>query len=116
MNEQARRPLPKFNVKLAEQFGITPGEPDQREYVHVSIDQVPTPPMVQSPNTPRPEQSGLSLDDTVMHVLAEEMDELATRLERYGVAFPTAHRQQMVDTAMALLSGVMSAGTAVSRR
>ena len=43
------------------------------------------------------------------------MDDLAVRLERFGVHFSTAMQQEMVDIGMALLAGLVGGGT-IARR
>lgn len=113
MTERARRPLPKYNTELAEQFGITPGEPEQRELV--KVDRIPDPPEVRA-STPRSQQAQLNSEDAAVNVIREEMDELAVRLERFGVTLTVAHRQQLVDTTIALLSGMIAGGGAFRGR
>lgn len=113
MAEHARRPLPKYNAELAEQFGITPGEPGQRELV--KVDRIPDPPQVQAQSARR-NQSELNSEDAAVNVIREEMDELAVRLERFGVILSVPMRQQLVDTTIALLSGMIAGGGAFRGR
>lgn len=117
--EHPRRPALKFNRELATQFGIDPNTPDPpRELVHV--DRIPIPPDVaidaqaKRGVTAAPTAERADVEDTIIHVIAEEMDELAERLERYHVTLSTAARQQLIDTALALLGGSISTGGAIA--
>lgn len=118
-DERQRRPLPRYNTELAAQFGITPGEPFQRETVRV--DSIPTPPSTESmPPAATQAASGdaaspdaapaRSLDDAVAMIVSEEAAELGARLRAIGIPFPSPHEQQIIDTAMALVSGAIAAG------
>lgn len=119
MTEHVRRPALRFNRELATQFGIDPDTPDPpRELVRV--DEIPTPPPVAADamamrRTPTAAPA-VDIESAVLHILAEEMDELAMRLDKYGIAFPSPARQQMVDTALALLGGAIApSGTLAGR-
>jgi hypothetical protein len=117
--ERRGHPALKFNAKLAEAFGITPGADPPRETVRAAS--LPDPPGVEAPGAPAPErEQPLNLDETVLHILKDEMGELGTRLSRYGVSFTDAMQQDMTDHAFALLGsatwGVRMTGGAVARR
>lgn len=108
--ERERRPLPKYNRELAEQFGIDPGVPDAPRQT-IRVDSIPTPTEVQAPRSARPAQAHVNLEEAVLNILKEEMDELSIRLERFGVSFNSSMQQEMVDFAMAVLSGMAGGGT-----
>jgi hypothetical protein len=113
------RPALKYNQELADQFGIVPGAPEQRETV--KVDHIPDPPGTYAPPlqenqaAQRNQIQGRVTEDDIVNAVREEMDELAARLERFGLNFSVPCRQQMVDTAMVLLSG-MGGGGAVPGR
>lgn len=119
MTEHVRRPALRFNRELATQFGIDPDTPDPpRELIRV--DEIPTPPPAAADamamrRTPAAAPA-VDIESAVLHILAEEMDELAARLERYSIAFPSPARQQMVDTALALLGGAIAPGGTLAGR
>ena len=107
-----RRPALKVNKALAERFGIDPDQPDPpRETVKVDIASLPDPPGAVIQAIVPGKLPPLDAETAIVHVITEEMDELAVRLERFGVNFDTSRRQQMIDTAMALLAGVSPGGT-----
>lgn len=131
-----RRPALKVNRQLAERFGIDPDRPDPPREM-VKVDSLPDPPgtiepvaasasasasagpvtvataAAQSPS-PSPTPPPIDLEETILHILAEEMDELAARLAPFNISLDTSARQQLVDTAMALLAGAVRAGGAIS--
>lgn len=131
-----RRPALKVNRQLAERFGIDSDRPDPPREM-VKVDSLPDPPRTiepvaesasasagpvtvataaaQSPSpSPSPLPIDLDLEETILHILAEEMDELAARLAPFNISLDTSARQQLVDTAMALLAGAVRAGGAIS--
>ena len=109
MPEHERRPALRYNRELAEQYGIDPGIPDPpRETVKVDV--IPDPVEVQAPNTVRPMQSHMNLEETVVNVIKEELGELAVRLDRFGVLLTAGHQQDLLDYAMALLGGLIGGG------
>lgn len=99
---------------MAEQYGINPDIPDPPRET-IKVDHLPDPPDVIAPNTARPQQGQVNLEDSVVNVLKEELEELAVRLQRFGVNLNPAMQQDMLDHAMALLSGFVGGG-AISRR
>jgi hypothetical protein len=113
------RPALKFNQELADQFGIVPGPPEPRETV--KVERIPDPPgtyaapVNENQVAPRNQVQGRVTEDDIVNVIREDMDELAARLEKFGLNFSVPCRQQMVDTAMVLLSG-MGGGGAVPGR
>ena len=113
-NDPRRRPALTPRRELVERYGIDPSQEDHpREVVHV--DHIPTPPLVEAPNTARPTQARLTLEDTVAAVLRDEFDDLAVRLERYGVALSPSQQQDLIDYSMALLAGAVSGGATARR-
>jgi hypothetical protein len=109
-----RRPALRYNKELAEQYGINPDIPDAPRET-VKVDYIPDPPEVKAQNTARPEQSHLNLEEAVIGVLKEELQELAVRLDRFGVQLTSAMQQDMLDHSMALLGGFVGGG-AIGRR
>lgn len=105
----------KFNTELAEQFGITPGADPPRELV--KVDHIPTPPDTENPVAPDRKGNPVeeSPDDAIANVLREEMDELSTRLRRFGVHFNPSQQQTVVDYTMSVLAGY-GGGGAIARR
>lgn len=114
MSEPYRRPPLRFRPELAEQYGIHPDLPDPPRET-VKVDSLPDPPLVEAPNTARPEQANLGREDVVANVLKEEFSELAVRLERFGVLLSPSMQQEMFDFSMAVLGGIVGGG-AISRR
>jgi len=111
--EPQRRPALKFNQELAEQFGITPGADAPREVVVAA--ELPDPPLMEhAPAAPKRE-TPLNVEEAVLQVMREEFDELAVRLDRFGVRLEPAMRQEMVDHAFAVLGGYALGGTLVRR-
>ena len=118
--QHARRPALKYNHDLAARFGIDPEAPTERETIGGDLASLPDPPGVGLLASTQAASVGPATpvrvtEDAIVHVIAEEMDELAARLSVYGIDFPTAARQQMVDTAMALLAGVRPGGALSGR-
>jgi hypothetical protein len=113
--EEVRRghPAMKYNKEIAEQFGIVPGPDPPRELVQVQS--IPVPPDVEQATARGHAVSDQVPEDSIANVLREEAQELSSRLERYGVAFPPQAQQQLVDYAMAILSGYVGGG-AIARR
>ena len=104
----------KFNNELAEQFDITPGQDPPRETVQV--DHIPTPVEVADATRGRKQEAvELGSEDRVANIVAEEMDELGTRLEKFGVRFDAGQKQTVVDYAMSVLAGY-GGGGAIGRR
>jgi hypothetical protein len=104
----------KYRPELAERYGINPDIPDPPRET-VKVDYLPDPPEVQAPNTARPQQAQINLEESVIGVIREEFDELRIRLERFGVQLTPAMQQDMLDHTMALLAGFVGGG-AISRR
>jgi hypothetical protein len=114
--EEPRRghPAMKFNQELADQFGIIPGADPPREVVKVAA--LPDPPPAIVPGGPAPSrEQPLNIDEIAVNILKEEAQELAVRLNRYGVAFNAMMQQEMVDHGMALLSGLVGGGARARR-
>jgi len=113
--ERRGHPAMKFNQELAEQFGITPGADPPRELVKVA--HIPTPPDVEQPTAP--DRKGNPVEENpeelIVNVLREEMDELSTRLKRFGVHFNPSQQQTVVDYTMSVLAGY-GGGGAIARR
>lgn len=114
MNEPQRRPALRFRQELAEQYGIRPDIPDPPRET-VKVDSLPDPPNVEAPHTARPEQAQINREEAVANVLKEEFQELAVRLDRFGVALSALMQQELFDFSMALLGGMVGGG-AISRR
>lgn len=51
----------------------------------------------------------------IVNVIREEMDELAVRLDRFGVQLTVAGREQLVDTTFAILGGYGGGGAIPGR-
>lgn len=119
---RARARTLKFNKEAAEAFGIDPTQDPPRELVRV--DSLPDPPATEviQAAAPRHRQAApvVNLDEAVLNILREEMDELATRLERFGVAFPPAMKQDTVDHIFGMMismaGGQTVGGGALARR
>jgi hypothetical protein len=94
---------------MAEQYGINPDVPDPPRET-VKVDHIPDPPEVQAQGSARPTQAHINVEEAVSTVLKEEMEELAVRLDRFGISLNTAMQQDLVDYAMALLGGFVSGG------
>ena len=115
----ARSRVLQGSAKMAEQYGIT--DDFVRETVHVA--ELPTPPateIVQTAQKRNEPQAKVAPEQILMMILGEEADELATRLERYGIPFTPNMKQDFVDhcfTLIALaLQGQMVGGGAIGRR
>src|SRR6266478_7098410 len=85
---RARARSLKANPELAEAYGI--GEDPPRELVRV--DSLPDPPATEvieaaAPRHRRQPSTNVNVDEAVLNILRDEMDELAVRLDRFGVAF-----------------------------
>ena len=89
-------------------------EPEKPREV-VQVETLPDPPEVVAPGPKRPQQPALNMDETVLNILKQEMDDLAVRLERFGVTLDARGQQAMVDYAMATLGG-FTGGGAIGRR
>lgn len=118
---RARARSLKANPELAEAYGIQPGADPPRELVRV--DSLPDPPateVIEAATRGRRAPKVDNIDEVVLNVLREEMDELGTRLERFGVAFSAAMRQDMVDHAFGMMVSVAGGqsvgGGAIGRR
>ena len=107
------RPAMKFNAELAEQFGITPGADPPRELV--KVDFIPTPTDVDLPETPVRGQTPETSEDRIVAILREELDELGSRLARFGVPFTPQQQQDVLDYTLARLMGY-GGGGAVAKR
>lgn len=109
----------KGNEKLKEQFGIE--DNFVRETVKVS--ELPTPPateaMAASATTSRLTPA-VNVEAAILQIFQEEAEEIGIRLERFGVPFTPAMRQDMVDHCFALLAmsgqGLLVGGGALARR
>ena len=108
-------PALKANKDLAEQFGIDPNPDPPRELVKVEY--IPIPPDSEHPEAPtrRSETVVLPPEDRIVAILAEELDELGTRLARFGVSFSSAQKQDVLDYAMSRLMGFGGGGTLARR-
>lgn len=113
--ERRGHPALKANPKLAEQFGIIPGADPPRELVHVQS--LPDPPASDTPVAPgrREEFVEAQSEDRVAQIVREEMDELSTRLRRFGVEFNPSQQQTVVDYTLSVLAGY-GGGGAIARR
>jgi hypothetical protein len=118
----ARKRSLKFNAEVAESFGIQPGADPPREFV--IVDALPDPPATEVIEAAAPRHrkaaSTLNLDETVLQILREEMDELETRLERFGVSFTAAMKQDVTDHIFGMMismaGGQTVGGGALARR
>ena len=109
----------KGNPELETQFGIT-------DYVRetVKVAELPTPPptepMVEAQAARRQQPERVNLEAAVMAIFAEEADEIAYRLEKFGIAFPAYMKQDVIDHLFALLAmnqqGLLTGGGALARR
>jgi hypothetical protein len=107
--EQSRRGRPALSPRQDQQnFDPVTGEVERpRELIRV--DSIPTPPSIEVRGDRSGSQS-INLEEKVLSILKEEMDDLATRLERYGVKLDTRLQQELVDLAMAMLGGGFQTG------
>jgi hypothetical protein len=110
--ERRGHPELKHNAKLAEQFGITPGADRPRELVKVA--HIPTPPP-EVDQLSSPEEEAMVAGDAVSNVVREEVEELGTRLKRFGINFNPSQQQTVVDYTMSVLAG-FGGGGALARR
>ena len=120
---RARARSLKANPELAEAYGIQPGQDPPRELV--AVDSLPDPPATEvieaavgrSRRAPAP---SVNVDEAILNILREEMDELSVRLDRFGVAFTPAMKQDMVDHAFGMMismaGGQTVGGGAIGRR
>lgn len=113
--ERRGHPALKHNQELADQFGITPGADPPRELVHVQV--LPDPPASDTPVAPgrREETVEAQSEDRIVEIIREEMDELSTRLRRFGIQFNPSQQQTVLDYTMSVLGGYAGGG-AIARR
>lgn len=117
--ERRGHPALKFNAKAAEAFGIQPGADPPRETVQV--DAIPDPPEAVVPGPRAPQRvEPLNIEESVVNILREESEEIAVRLNRFGVAFPPNLQQELVDHVFAMLAlsaqGMAIGGGAIASR
>ena len=104
MNEEPRRGHPAFARSIPEDH--------PREIVHVDYLTDPTGTAV----SVSPGAAPVNRDEMIVNVIREEIDELAVRLDRYGVELAVAGREQLIDTALAILGGYGGGGAISGRR
>ena len=117
---RARARSLKANPELAEAYGI--GDDPPRELVRV--DSLPDPPATEVIEAAAPrhrrQPASLNVDEAVLNILRDEMDELAVRLDRFGVAFTPAMKQDVVDHIFGMMismaGGQTIGGGALARR
>jgi len=117
--ERRGHPALKHNPKIAEAFGITPGADPPRETVQV--DAIPDPPLSVPPGPRAPQRTEpLNVEESVQNILREESEEIAIRLDRFGVKFTPAMQQELVDHVFAMIAlgaqGLMVGGGALASR
>lgn len=107
--QPTRRGRPALSPHQNEQsFDPVTGLPERpRELIRV--DAIPTPPTVEIRGDRGGTQS-FNLEEKILSILKEEMDDLSTRLDRYGVKLDTHIQQELVDLAMAMLGGGFQTG------
>ena len=110
-------PALKYRKDLAEAFGIDPNTPDPPREL-VTVDSLPDPIEIETTLKPRAPKRAepLNVDEVVLNILREEMEEIGIRLERFGVKFQPAMKQDMIDHAFALLGGFVQGGGAIASR
>ena len=119
--ETPRRGHPplKYNKEMAEQFGISPNEPDAPREL-VKVESLPDPIEVDKrPTRGRPaprREEPLNIDEAVLTILRDEMEELGVRLDRFSVKLTAGMKQDMIDHAFALLGGFVQGGGAIASR
>lgn len=104
----------KGSAVLAEQFAVNLGDAP-RELVKVEA--LPDPP----PTVSQTAQGEIPLsEDAIVQVLREEMDDLAVRLERFGIKFHVRLQQDAMDYILTVISlsaqGQAYGGGAIARR
>jgi hypothetical protein len=114
MTEEPRRGRPPMS-KSQETADYDPVSQNyERPRETVKVEHLPDP-----PGTEVLRQSkalSINLEEQIVNVLKEEMDELSTRLERFGIRFDSRMQQEMVDIGLTLLSGFATSGGAISSR
>ncbi len=116
MSAEQRRGRPPMS-KSQDTAGFDPvSENYDRPRETVKVEHLPDPPGVQATSPSPGRVTTLNLEEQVVNILKQEMDELSTRLERFGIRFDARMQQEMVDIGLTLLSGFASSGGAISSR
>lgn len=118
--QRARARGMKGSTELAEQFAVN--DDYKRELVRVA--ELPAPPLteasISSKSSRKKAVETVNIDEAVMTIFREEAEEIETRLERFGIAFPAHLQQDLVDHLFSLLAlnqqGMITGGGALARR
>lgn len=103
MSEEPRRGHAAFARSL----------PEDHPRETIRVDYLPDPPA--TPGTVVAGTTSVNREEMIVNVIREEMDELAVRLDRFGVQLTVAGREQLVDTTFAILGGYGGGGAIPGR-